>query len=149
MFKNLTKNQDFGLFLARFLLGLILILYGVSYLKAGNSAFKELGKYASYLGINFAYSFWGFLGMLMFSAGGFCIIIGFLFRWMCFGFFLMMLSVVLKTYSGFALLTFDLKMPYCVAAAAIALSFIFIGPGSWSVDGSSSGSSKTSSKSSK
>ena len=136
MFKNLFKNEDFGLFLARLLLGMILIFYGVSYLQGGASAFHSLGQQGSVIGLNFAYTLWGFLAMLVYAAGGFCLIIGFLFRWICLAVLFLMVIGILQTYSSaFSLLSFDLKTPHCVTAAAIALAFIFIGPGSWSVDG--------------
>lgn len=129
---DFCKKPDFGLLALRVMLGALLTLHGVGYLMGGSVAYGLLGSAVGLFGMNIMHLFWGFLAALIYTVGGLFIMLGFVFRLVC---FLMSLCMFVYAYPYFQNGTLLKPVtPHALTLLILAVCFIFIGPGTYSID---------------
>ncbi|GHA53534.1 DoxX family protein [Pontibacter akesuensis] len=127
------KWRHIGLLLLRVGIGIMFILHGWPKLAAGPERWEMIGQSTQVLGIDFAPVFWGFMAGFAEVVGGFCILLGFLFRPACMLLVITMLVATAKHaaagdgFGGFS---------HALEAAILFFSLLFIGPGKYSLDNS-------------
>lgn len=144
---SLFNKPDVGLLLLRLSAGAFVFYAGVEKFLGGAARLAETGKAMGYLGIDQFPVVWGFLAASAEVFGGLLFIIGLLFRFASLSLFGVMVvaSVFVFRTNGADIM----KAGFPLILAAIFLSFIFIGPGSYSAESSGGASSgKSSGKSS-
>jgi putative oxidoreductase len=133
MFKSLAKHADVGLLIGRLGVGAIFIVFGWQKLSGGQAAWARYGHAMVSLGINFMPNIWGLMAALSEFAGGFLLIIGFLFRPAATLIALTMLVAFVSTFRehphNFALYSRAIEM-FCMMVV-----FLFVGPGKYSFEG--------------
>jgi len=128
--KKFFQRKDLGLAILRISLGVIMIIHGVPKFLGGQEMLRSVGLAMGYLGIHFWPTFWGFLAAFSEVAGGFFLIIGFLFRPSCFCLLCtMVVAIVYQVSRGedFSVLSHPLTM------AAVFFALMFVGPGKYSL----------------
>ena len=78
------RHRDSGLLILRIGIGGMFIFHGYGKLFGGLSVWAKLGASMSYVGIDFAPTFFGFMAAVAEFGGGICLISGFFFREACF-----------------------------------------------------------------
>lgn len=131
MFNKLDNYRDLGIFLLRLGIGAMFIYHGSPKMFGGVELWGKLGTAMSFLGVNFAPVFFGFMSAIIEFSGGILLILGLLTRpaslLLAFN---MMVAVALKFGTGAGL---------GGASQALELGIVFfslflIGPGKYSVD---------------
>ena len=127
----LNRFRDFGILLLRLGIGTMFLFHGWPLISGGPEKWQFLGKAMQNLGINFGFTFWGFMAAFSEFGGAILLIFGFLFRPAA---FLLLITMIVAT-----VFHFHKGDPFSVASHAIELgivflSLIFIGPGKYSVD---------------
>lgn len=125
------KYRDFGILLLRLGFGILFILHGWPKITGGPEMWGNLGKVMGMFGLGFAPAFWGFLAACTEFFGGILLIFGLFTRWAA-----LLLTFVMVVAASMHLANGD---PFPVASHAmkagiVFLSFIFIGPGRFSLD---------------
>ncbi len=129
--KEYLNKPDFGLFLLRLIVGVLIIAHGVNLFIEGD--FKSTGANMSLLGIQFGFMFWGFMAALVQTVCGFFVIIGFLFRLSCFLlFFTMVVATVYHFNADHDLLNIT---SHAIKTGAVFAALLFTGPGTWVING--------------
>ena len=132
MFKSLAKYADLGLLIGRFGIGPIFIVFGWQKLSAGQAAWIKIGHAISSLGIHFLPNVWGLLAALSELSGGIFLILGLFFRpaaaLIAFTMFIAVISTFGREPNNFLHYSRPLEM-FC-----IAIIFLFVGPGKYSID---------------
>ncbi len=136
MWAFLSRNRDAGLLMLRITLGMIFICaHGWMKLTGGIDGWREIGSAMKSLGINFWPVFWGFMATMAETAGVVLFIIGFAFRPAC------LLVAITMAVAGIYAWHHPMKGMTALQNASHAwelglvfFSFIFIGPGKYSVD---------------
>jgi len=129
--KFVGKYRDFGLLLTRLGIGFLYVyLHGGPKLLGGPAKWAEVGKAVGALGIHFAPTFWGFMAAFAETAGGICLILGFVFRPACL--FLISTMFVAASMSLDKGGLFDAAWP--IENALFLIGLFFVGPGKYSVD---------------
>ena len=77
---SLGKYRNTGLLILRVGLGIMFMIHGFPKLAGGPSGWEGLGGSMKLIGVNFFPTFWGFMAAFAEFVGGFCLVIGFLFR---------------------------------------------------------------------
>jgi len=131
IFSQLGNYRNFGLFIMRAGLGVLLFLHGLPKLEHGPAKWESLGSNMSNLHIHFFPVFWGFMSAVTECIGGLFCVLGLWFRLVS---LLMLINFIVAT---LALLQGGKEI--LVASEAIVLAFVFfgflfLGPGSYSVD---------------
>ena len=133
MFKSLAKHADLGLLIGRLGVGAIFIVFGWQKLSGGQVAWTHLGHAMASLGITFMPNIWGLVAALSEFAGGFLLILGFLFRPAATLIALTMLVAAVSTFRehphSFTQYSRAIEM-FCIMVV-----FIFVGPGKYSLEG--------------
>ena len=133
MFKSLAKHADLGLLIGRLGVGVIFVVFGWQKLSGGQVAWTHLGHAMATLGITFMPNIWGLVAALSEFAGGFLLILGFLFRPAATLIALTMLVAAVSTFRehphSFTQYSRAIEM-FC-----IMIVFIFVGPGKYSLEG--------------
>ena len=130
LLSTLGNYKNTGLLIIRAALGMMFIMYGYPKIMGGPDMWKGVGTSMNHVGINFGYTFWGFLAAITETLGGFLLIIGLAFRPAVLLLAFVMLIAALHHY----------KMEGFVSAGhPIELLFVFVGlalvgPGKYSVD---------------
>lgn len=128
---NILNKPDFGLFLCRLSLGILITIFGVQNLLKGPSDWAYLGQIMNIFGISFGYTFWGFLAASIQTIGGLAFILGAFFRWACFLlFFVTLMAILYHITHGHSLLK---EGTLSVVFSSVFLSYLFIGPGHLSI----------------
>jgi len=73
-------STDYGLLIIRLGIGIMFMLHGYPKLLGGTETWSHIGASMGNIGIHFAPTFWGFMAAFAEFVGGFCLVIGFLFR---------------------------------------------------------------------
>ena len=133
MFKSLAKHADLGLLIGRLGVGLIFIVFGWQKLSGGQVAWTHLGHAMASLGITFMPNIWGLVAALSEFAGGFLLILGFLFRPAATLIALTMLVAAVSTFREHPH-SFTQYSP-AIEMFCIMIVFIFVGPGKYSLEG--------------
>ncbi|HCJ11923.1 MAG: hypothetical protein A2Y14_00270 [Verrucomicrobia bacterium GWF2_51_19] len=130
--KDFFDKHDFGLLLLRLLLGALLSYHGATFLLQGSSMFRGMGQAASVLGLSAGYLYLGFFVCILYTVAGVFLILGFVFRWTCFVLLLTFAPLLYQYWNTGKLL--EPITPHALTVAVVAFSFLFIGPGKFSVD---------------
>lgn len=127
---RLNTFPDFGLLVIRFVLGLsYVIVHGGQKLVAGPVLWTKIGSSVSYLGINFAFTVWGFLAMCAEFFGGLLILFGLFFRPAA---FLIIITMFVAAYSSIGKPIGTFAHP--IELGITLLGLFFTGPGKYSLD---------------
>jgi putative oxidoreductase len=128
----LTRFRDHGLLFLRVALGAFyLYVHGWHKLAGGVHLWRELGLNIRYVGIHFAPVFWGLMAALSETLGCVLLMIGFLFRIASFClFFTLLVASIMQLHKGEGLEASS----HAIELAILFFSFLFIGPGKFSVD---------------
>ena len=126
-----NKFRNHGLLLLRVGIGVMFVMHGYPKITGGPEKWAQIGGAISYLGINFAPAFWGFMAASSEFFGGFFLIFGFLFRPAA-----AMLLIVMVTAVAMHLGSGDdlMRASHAIESGILFLGLIFIGPGRFSVD---------------
>lgn len=73
-------STDYGLLIIRVGIGIMFILHGYPKMMGGIEMWVKIGGAMKNVGIEFLPAFWGFMASFAELVGGFCLIVGFLFR---------------------------------------------------------------------
>lgn len=127
----LDKYRDLGLLILRVGIGLMFIGHGMPKIMAGPHLWTKLGMAMTYIGINFAFPFWGFMAAFSEAIGGILIILGLFFRPAC------ILLTITMAVAGAMLIGngkdfIGFSQP--IEDGIVFLSLIFIGAGKYSLD---------------
>ncbi|HEX4085543.1 MAG TPA: DoxX family protein [Chthoniobacteraceae bacterium] len=129
---SLTRFRDWGLLFLRVALGVFYIYaHGWHKLAAGARYWGELGEAVRYVGIHFAYPFWGLMAALAETLGCVMLILGFCFRPGCILLFCTLFvasAKLLHTHAGLEAASHPIEL------AILFFALIFIGPGKYSID---------------
>ncbi len=129
--KRFFQRQDFGLLTIRVSLGIIMMIHGVPKFLGGTEVLEKVGSAMTYLGIDFAPVFWGFMAAFSEVLGGSLLIIGFLFRPSC---FFLGFTMAVATLLNFSIGSdFGSITSHPLSMAFLFFSLMFIGPGKYSV----------------
>ena len=128
---GLSKYRDFGLLFLRACIGAMIVMAGWPKLTGGMQKWEMIGHAMANFGIHFLPVFWGFCCALTETLGGALVILGLWFRPAT---MFLTINFVVAT---MMLYTKDSIFPsWALPAVMLVLffSFIFIGPGRYSVD---------------
>ncbi len=127
----MTKYADAGLLIMRAVLGGMFIYYGAPKLFGGQTQWSQLGGAVSFLGIHFAYAFWGFAAAFAECVGGVCLILGLSFRFFC-----SLLFVTMAVAAHMHLRKGDglFAAGHALELASVLAGLFLIGPGKFSLD---------------
>ena len=81
--KSSYKYRDAGLLLLRLGIGLMFMYHGYPYIMGGEAAWVKLGLNMKVVGITFMPVLWGFMAAFAMFAGGFLLVVGYMFRPAC------------------------------------------------------------------
>ncbi len=128
--KTCEKYHDAGLLIVRLGLGLgFLIFHGWSKLIAGPEGWQSLGSVMGHIGINFGYSFFGFMAGFSESIAALFIALGFIFQPML---ALLSFTMIMASFSHLA--SGQGSPGNALTFLIISLGLIFTGPGKYSLD---------------
>ncbi len=132
IWRGLERYRDAGLLVLRLGVGLAyIILHGWPKISGGPEAWARYGEAVSYLGIDFGFTFWGFMAAFAEFGGGILIVLGLFFRPACLLLFCTMCVAVsshLGRGDGWRGASHALKMAFVFAGV------FFVGPGRYSLD---------------
>jgi putative oxidoreductase len=132
MFKSLSKYSDVGLLIGRIGVGAIFIFFGWHKLFAGQSNWTKIGQAIGSLGIHFYPMIWGLMASLAEFGGGIFLVLGLFFRPAAILLALTMFVAFVSSFKAephnFTYYSRPLEM------LCIALVFLFVGPGKYSID---------------
>ena len=127
----LDKYRNVGFLVLRLGIGGMFAWHGYGKVMAGPELWVKLGGAISFLGIDFAHTFFGFMAAISEFGGGICLILGLFFRPACFMlFFTMFVAASMHLGQGDGLKTAS----HAIELGIVFLSLIFIGPGPSSLD---------------
>ena len=131
IFKKLDKFRDLGILILRMGVGFMFVMHGYPKLVAGLTKWEALGQNMSHLGIDFGYTFWGFMGMAAEFFGGILLMLGMFTR----------LTVLLMAFTMLVAMLAHLGRgddimgaSHAIELGIVFLSLFFIGPGKYSMD---------------
>jgi len=133
MFLNFfRKYQDFGLLVIRIGLGASYIyVHGSSKIFGGPERWEKVGDAVNIFGINFLYTFWGFIAACSEFIGGGLILLGLFFRPAAALIFVtMIIAASNHIHDGDPIN----KIAYPLELGFVLLGLIFLGPGKYSLD---------------
>jgi len=136
---KLGNYTNFGLFIMRVGLGLMMIMHGYPKLAGGPVMWAGLGNSMTEMGVHFAPSFWGFMSAATEAVGGLFLVLGLWTRPVC---LFLLIDMIVASFHHFhvgALQHSSTQDTLNQASHAIELAFvffglIFLGPGRFSID---------------
>ena len=131
MLEFLTRYRDAGLLLLRLGIGVMFIIHGGPKLLEGPELWTGIGAAMKNFGITWAPAFWGFMAAFAETAGGACLILGFMMRPAC-----ILLLVTMIVAATFHLAKGDgiAGASHAIEAGVLFASLLLIGPGRYSID---------------
>ena len=128
---NSSRFRDFGLFIIRFGMGVILAyVHGYGKITGGIDAWHQNGAAVSNLGIHFGYAFWGFMSAFAEFMGGIFIALGLLFRPFS---IIVVINFIIATVTMLNVTTID-KASNAIVFLCVFLGLLITGPGKFSGD---------------
>ena len=131
LFSQLGNYKNFGLFVMRAGLGIMMFLHGLPKLTGGPSEWEILGQSMGHLHIHFMPAFWGFMCAVTETIGGLFCVLGLWFRLVS---VLMLINFIVATLSQLSGGGKILDASHAIELAFVFFGLIFIGAGEWSVD---------------
>ncbi len=131
LLSGLGKYTSFGLLVMRFGLGVMMIMHGYPKLTGGPEKWIKVGKAMGNLGVSIYPVFWGFMAAATETLGGLLIILGLVYRPVC---FLLAFTMVVATLSHFQRGDELMRASHAIELAFVYFGMLFIGPGKYSVD---------------
>jgi len=129
---KIKTYPDFGLLVIRIVLGFsYVIVHGGQKLIAGPTLWNKIGSSVGTLGINFAFTEWGFLAMCAEFFGGLLIMFGLFFRPAT---VFIIFTMFIAAYSTFAKGASIGTLAYPIELGITILGLFFTGPGKYSLD---------------
>jgi len=130
MLKFFKTYPDLGLLILRVGIGAMFMVHGYPKISGGPEKWTQLGSVMGMFGIKMVPQFWGFLASLAEFGGGFCLILGVLFRPACFlmlGAMAVAASMHLGQGDGLSVAS------HAIEAGIVFLSLLVIGPGKYAL----------------
>ena len=129
--RNRNKLIHIGLLILRIGMGIVFFFHGLPKLTGGVEAWRELGSAMTFMGVNFAPVFWGFMAAFAKTAGAIFLILGLFHRFVAF--------MLAFTMTVAMLMHFDAADTYFVYSHTLKALIVFIallisGPGIYSLD---------------
>jgi putative oxidoreductase len=131
LFSQLGNYRNFGLFVMRAGLGVMMFMHGINKLTAGPAEWKSLGESMGYLHIHFMPVFWGFMSVVTETIGGLFCVLGLWFRLVS---ILMVINFTVAALASYAEAHKIMDASHAIELAFVFFGLIFIGAGEWSVD---------------
>lgn len=127
----LRKYDDLALLLVRLGLGAMFLYRGWPKLIGGPEYWEKLGQAMRYAGVYTVPMAWGLAAALSEFVGGFCLILGFLFRPAC-----LLLAITMGVAANMHLGKGEgiLAASHALELGVVFLGLLFLGPGRYSVD---------------
>jgi len=131
LFSQLGNYRNFGLFVMRAGLGVMMFLHGLPKLTEGPAKWESLGANMSHLHIHFFPVFWGFMSAITECIGGLFCVLGLWFRLVS---LLMVINFIVAAMALFAGGKDVLGASEAIELAFVFFGFIFLGAGTYSID---------------
>jgi putative oxidoreductase len=131
LFSQLGNYRNFGVFMMRAGLGVMMFLHGLPKLTGGIDKWESLGHSMGYLHIHFIPAFWGFMCALTETIGGLFCVLGLWFRLVS---LLMVINFVVAILTLFAAGKGVMESSEAIELAFVFFGLIFVGAGAWSID---------------
>ena len=131
LFSQLGNYRNFGLFVMRVGIGVMLFLHGLPKLTGGPAKWESLGHSMSNLHIHFYPVFWGFMSAITECIGGLFCVLGLWFRLVS---LLMVFNFIVAILALLAGGKDALGASEAIELAFVFFGFLFLGAGSYSVD---------------
>lgn len=129
---KMNNYPDLGLLVIRLILGLgYIFVHGAPKLFGGPESWAKVGSAVSYLGINFAYTFWGLMAACAEFFGGILLLLGLFFRPAAVFLIITMLVAANRGYAAAGTLG---SIAYPLEMGITILGLLLIGPGKYSLD---------------
>ena|ERR1051325_3806419 len=130
---NYTEGQkNFGLLLLRIGIGALYIMHGYPKLIGGPEKWEAIGKAMENLGVHFLPTMWGFFCAITETGGGLLLMLGIMFRPVCFLLlFTMIVASTTQFEQGATIIKNISSASHPLMGAVIFLSLMFIGPGNY------------------
>lgn len=130
------RHRDLGLLILRIGIGLMFMSHGWPKLIGGVEKWVGVGGAMAHFGINFGFTFWGFMAAITEFGGGLMLILGFFSRPVLAALFFTMIVAAMvhfnmppdKPGAGFK------GAAHAIELGIVFFSLIFIGPGKYSLD---------------
>ena len=131
IFHHLDKHRDTGLLILRVGIGIMFILHGLPKLIGGPEIWTKVGGALSVLGIGFAPGFFGLMAAISEFGGGILLALGLFTRpASVFLLITMIVATLMHVSSGDPFVRYS----HALESAILFFSFLFIGPGKFSLD---------------
>jgi len=129
--RDRNKLIHIGLLILRIGMGIVFFFHGLPKLAGGVETWRELGSAMTFMGVNFAPVFWGFMAAFAETAGSIFLILGLFHRFVAF--------MLAFTMTVAMLMHFDAADTYFVYSHTLKALIVFIallisGPGIYSLD---------------
>ena len=122
---------NLGVLLLRLGIGVSFVCHGWPKLQAGPELWEPLGGAMAIWGIQFAPTFWGFVGSLAEFGGGLLLALGLFFRPTC---IILIIQMIVATSSHLNQGQSFSEYSHALEMAILFFCWLFIGPGSYSLD---------------
>ena len=131
LFSQLGNYRNFGLFVMRVGLGVMMFLHGLPKLTGGIPRWEALGQNMGHLHIHFIPVFWGFMSAITETIGGIFCVLGLWFRLVS---LLMVINFVVAVATLFAGGSTVLAASEAIELLFVFFGLVFLGAGSYSID---------------
>lgn len=131
LFSQLGNYRNFGLFVMRAGLGVMMFLHGLPKLTGGPVKWESLGHDMGYLHIHFLPVFWGFMCAVTETIGGLFCVLGLWFRLVS---VLMVINFIVAALAGYAESHNIMDASHAIELVFVFFGLAFLGAGEWSVD---------------
>ena len=131
LFSQLGNYRNFGLFVMRAGLGVMMFLHGLPKLTGGPDKWASLGHNMTYVHIHFLPVFWGFMAAITETIGGLFCVLGLWFRLVS---MLMVINFIVAALTHLGKGDGIMDASHAIELAFVFFGLIFLGAGEWSVD---------------
>ena len=131
IFQELDKYRDKGLLILRVGIGIMFMFHGYPKITGGPEVWTMLGGALSTIGFTFAPTFMGFLAAVSEFGGGLLLALGLFTRPAC---FFLLATMIVATLMHVGIGDPFGKYSHALESAILFFSFLFIGPGTISLD---------------